>query len=347
MRVYFIKDNIKIKKKLLYFLCIMFLMILFTTGKNKKLFAAELNTENINNSIDNESENNDTTSVKENKIEETQTEKNITDENKTEENQAEKNITEENKTKENEDNKEDEEEETADETAPVIKGVKKLTAYIGDKIDYKKGIKVTDDKDEKPILKVDSSKVNKKKPGIYKISYIATDESGNKTVAKTTIELKEKLIASPKTEKKMDAVLKKILKKGMSQKEKATAIFYWVKKNIRYSDYSTEKKYAECVDRAFVKYNGDCYVFAAVSQGLLTKAGIENIYISRIPTTFHHNWNIVKIDGKWSHFDTCPRRGVKEPILFMSDKKLMKLSNNLIYHRYAYKYDKKAYPKIK
>ena len=83
MRVYFIKDNIKIKKKLLYFLCIMFLMILFTTGKNKKLFAAELNTENINNSIDNESENNDTTSVKENKIEETQTEKNITDENKT------------------------------------------------------------------------------------------------------------------------------------------------------------------------------------------------------------------------------------------------------------------------
>ena len=30
--------------------------------------------------------------------------------------------------------------------------------------------------------------------------------------------------------------------------------------------------------------------------------------------------NIVKIDGKWLHFDTCPRRGAKEPILLMSDK---------------------------
>lgn len=232
-----------------------------------------------------------------------------------------------------------------DDKAPVIKGVEKLVAHMGAKISYTKDIQVTDNIDKKPKIEVDTQKVNPKKLGTYPISYTATDAAGNKTVVNTTIEIKEALIASPKTEKKMDRVLKRILKKGMTQEEKVVAIYDWMKKNIRYTE-TTETKYGESVDRAFTRYSGDCFVYAATAQGLLTKAGIENRYITRKPKDFIHNWNIVKVNGKWSHFDACPRRQFYQRIVMMSDKDLMEISKNLKYFRYAFTYDRSAYPKI-
>lgn len=58
-----------------------------------------------------------------------------------------------------------------DETPPTITGVKDLKVYVGDSISYKKNVTVTDNVDEDVKLKVDTSQVNIKKAGTYKVTY--------------------------------------------------------------------------------------------------------------------------------------------------------------------------------
>ncbi|HCM13019.1 MAG TPA: polysaccharide deacetylase, partial [Lachnospiraceae bacterium] len=67
-----------------------------------------------------------------------------------------------------------------DTEAPKILGVRDKTAYIGDSLSYRKGITVTDNKDKKVELQIDSSNVNLKKEGTYSVIYTAVDSSGNK-----------------------------------------------------------------------------------------------------------------------------------------------------------------------
>ncbi|HBI73586.1 MAG TPA: polysaccharide deacetylase, partial [Lachnospiraceae bacterium] len=58
-----------------------------------------------------------------------------------------------------------------DTEAPEILGVRDKTAYIGDSLSYRKGITVTDNKDKKVELQIDSSNVNLKKEGTYSVIY--------------------------------------------------------------------------------------------------------------------------------------------------------------------------------
>ena len=67
---------------------------------------------------------------------------------------------------------------------------------------------------------------------------------------------------------------------------------------------------------------GDCYVFACTAKVLLTRAGITNMDIEKIPAKTRHYWNLVDIGDGWYHFDTTPRKD--GTIFFMwDDAKLM------------------------
>ena len=67
-----------------------------------------------------------------------------------------------------------------------------MTVAKGGKADYNSGVTVTDNRDPKPKLEIDNSKVNLDKLGTYKVKYIATDRSGNKTKKERTIKVVEK-----------------------------------------------------------------------------------------------------------------------------------------------------------
>lgn len=73
--------------------------------------------------------------------------------------------------------------------APVIKGAKNQTIYVNNSISYKKGVKAIDDRDGNITkrIKINSSKVNRKKPGKYPVIYSVKDRSGNKTTKKIYI----------------------------------------------------------------------------------------------------------------------------------------------------------------
>ena len=66
-----------------------------------------------------------------------------------------------------------------DKEAPVIQGTQPLRVFRGWEVDYLRGITITDDQDEMPVLEVDDSDVDLNVGGEYTLTYIGRDASGN------------------------------------------------------------------------------------------------------------------------------------------------------------------------
>lgn len=104
-----------------------------------------------------------------------------------------------------------------------------------------------------------------------------------------------------------DAILAQIINDQMNQRQKATAIYNWIKGNLRYSGHSTIGDWEGAAWDGIRKRHGDCYTYASLSSEMLNRAGMRTIEIIR-STDNDHYWNLVEIDGNWYHFDPCPRR---------------------------------------
>lgn len=215
-----------------------------------------------------------------------------------------------------------------DTKAPVISGFVGKKSYCGkfpymvvysnDKhYDYFKYVKAKDNRDKKVKLKVDTSKVNFKKSGIYKITYIATDSSGNTSKKKAKIQVR----VPNSLDKLADKVLKKITKKKWSKFKKAKAIYDYTRNKINYTGYSDKTDWEGEAKRGFTFGDGDCFNYYAVARALLTRVGIPNIEVTRYKGEGHHWWSKVYIKGGWYHYDCFPRTaGAK--FCMVTDKQL-------------------------
>lgn len=200
-----------------------------------------------------------------------------------------------------------------DSEPPVIKGAADHIVFIGTGVAYKKGVTVTDNRDEEVQLQVDSSKVNLSKPGAYEVIYRATDSSGNEasvTVIYTVKEKPQDYMTEEQVYAQADKVLAKILKKGMTEAEQAWAIYKWVKKHMDYTGTSEKGDWIQGAATGFKRGTGDCFIYYSLSRVMLTRAGFENMCVERIEsaTPPRHYWNLVKVNGSWYHFDTNPYR---------------------------------------
>lgn len=229
---------------------------------------------------------------------------------------------------------------------PVISGAADFTAYVGTSVSYKSKVKVTDNCPEELELKVDSSKVNLNQIGTYPVTYTATDKAGNSTSVTVNVTVKEQTYDINEVNALADAVLARITNAGMSQKEKALAIFNYCKGNIGYINDSVKGNYVRSAYEGLVNKRGDCYVYASTAKVLLTRAGIKNMDIERIPSrTTMHFWNLVDIgDGHgWYHFDTTPRWN--HPVMFLwTDAQIKQYSDA---NNNSHNYDRSKYPEIK
>ncbi len=210
-----------------------------------------------------------------------------------------------------------------DRVAPVIYGVKNLTAYEGDSLSYRQGVYAVDDRDGQITVKVDASKVKTSVVGTYYVTYTATDKDGNttKSTARVTINPINNNAVNPLA----DQVLSQIITKSMTDKQKARAIYDWCTKNIKYSTSTSHLMgyYAKAAYSGFKLHYGNCYTYYAVASALLTRAGISNIVIQRNDPDDPHYWNLVKIGGSWYHFDTCPQPSPhKLEVFLLTDKQL-------------------------
>lgn len=229
-----------------------------------------------------------------------------------------------------------------DNEAPVIDGTKNMTVMKGDTIAYKKGVTVKDNADDVK-LEVDASSVNLNKYGTYKVTYQATDVSGNNTTKKITVKVVKKSQIPATMEqinKQCDPILKEIIKDGMTQRQKCKAIYTWVKRHVGYVNHSDKSSWKKGAMHGFLYRSGDCFNHWAVTKALLMRAGIKNMDLSA-NTKARHYWNFVKVEGGWYHLDTTPRSDHPN-LCLRTDAWVTSYSKR---HRLCFKWNQKNKPK--
>lgn len=202
-----------------------------------------------------------------------------------------------------------------DEIAPTIWGVNPISLYAGGTVSYRSGIVVVDDQDDTPALKVDSSKVNLSQPGVYDITYTASDAAGNTTSLSTTVTVTEKpanLVPVETINEKADWVLSQILTDEMTDREVVETIFHWIERNCGYAPTSPKDDWMQVGYSMLMGTPGDCFGYYSVARLLLERANIPNISVTRLENPHRdssHYWNMVSLDGgeTYYHFDVTPR----------------------------------------
>ena len=225
---------------------------------------------------------------------------------------------------------------------PVIKGDNEKLVYIGEKVSYRKYVTVTDNRDEDVDLDIDSSAVNLKKPGSYPVIYKATDSSGNISTKTINFIVKEKpknYVSADEVNVLADQILAKIINEGMSQKQKARAIYDWTRAHIKYvNDYDNNTDWVRAAYDGIKNAKGDCYAYFGTAKALLTRAGIENLDI--VKKGGGHYWSMVNLGNGWYHFDTTPRRTGGE-FFMLTDAQLEAYSRK---NKNSHVWDKNKYP---
>ncbi|MFJ7408848.1 MULTISPECIES: transglutaminase domain-containing protein [unclassified Lysinibacillus] len=129
---------------------------------------------------------------------------------------------------------------------------------------------------------------------------MTADSTGNVTY-------KVKYFTTPAQEsavqKKIDGILKTIIKPSMTQFQKVKAVNDYIVSNTTYgtkTKASPHSAYALLFEGQAV-----CQGYALSAYKMLEQAGIETKYIvGYVNGNEAHAWNMVKVDGKWYHLDT-------------------------------------------
>lgn len=230
-----------------------------------------------------------------------------------------------------------------DTEAPVINGVADLSVFVGDAISYKKNVTVTDNCPEGLEFTVDNSAVNLSAEGIYPITYTAKDFAGNETTAMANVTVRARVYDEYEVYARADSVLANIITPDMSPMGKVEAIYRYIQTHIAYISHSEKESWVRAAYEGLVEGRGDCYVYACTAKVLLTRAGIANIDIAKIPTRTSHFWNLVNLGDGWYHFDTTPRASDHPYICMWTEEQLMAYS---AIHYGSHNYDHSLYPEV-
>ena len=197
-----------------------------------------------------------------------------------------------------------------DHLAPLIYGAHDIEAFIGDSIIYLDGITITDDHDPNPVLTVDNSQVDVASEGVYPVTYIASDETGNTTsvTVELTLRIKPERYYEPEELYELCRQLNEqygIYTDDMSDVQKAFRIFDWSSNNVYYAGASDRTDWTCAAYDGLTTLRGDCYTYYAVNRAFLDMEGIPNMLVERYPVTWSpHYWNLVYLDGAWYHCDS-------------------------------------------
>lgn len=229
-----------------------------------------------------------------------------------------------------------------DEETPIIIGAADLDVVMGQAVSYMKYVKAEDNCPEGLSLTVDSSAVNMTQEGIYPVIYTAEDLAGNRVSVEVSLTVKPQVYDPEEVNALADEVLANILTEEMTPMQKARAIYNYVRANVGYINESDKGDWVKAAYEGLVNRQGDCYVYACTSKVLLTRAGIENMDIEKIPTSSHHYWNLVNLGEGWYHFDTTPRTD-HSTVFMWTDEDVKAYSAE---HWRTYNYDPSLYPEI-
>ena len=233
---------------------------------------------------------------------------------------------------------------TPDTEPPVFSGEDRVEVNLGSTIAYRQLVTVTDNSG-KCEINADSSQVNPTKEGEYPVTYTATDGSGNTATKTITVVIVQRSADEQELDDRVDAILAEILDDSMTQEEKAWEIYVYIQSHMNYVDSSEKGDYVASALQALDQQQGDCYTYFAITKVMLTRAGLKNMDIERIPEGDDmHYWNLIDVeDGHgWYHYDTTPRWD--HPTVFLwTDAQAQEYS---VVNQNCYNYDREKYPEI-
>ena len=229
-----------------------------------------------------------------------------------------------------------------DTEAPVITGAKDITIMQNYPISYRDGITVTDNCDENIVLKIEADGVNPKELGTYPIVYSATDRAGNTSEVPVTLTIIEEHYDEATVYALATQTLARITTPEMNNMEKITAIYWYVKKNMSYTESDNKDDWLKAAYYGLALHKGDCYSYCCASKAMFDVLGIPNMIIDTYPLRIIHFWNLVDLGEGWRHFDTTPRIGGGE-FLYMDDATITAYS---VAHSNSHIYDRNRFPGI-
>ncbi len=230
-----------------------------------------------------------------------------------------------------------------DREAPVISCAgEEIRSILGEAIAYKQSITVTDNCDESIEIEFDNSEVDINTAGEYNLYCTATDLAGNTTSEVYTVVIYEQDSVEAEVYEMADAVLEKLIDDTMTEYEIVEAIYWYCKWNISYVGTSDKSDWITGAYNGLKYHSGDCFTYASVAKVLLTRAGITNMDISKIPAETEHYWNLVDIGEGWVHFDSCARADGTVIFLWTTEEVLEYSNANNLTHNY----DPDEYPEL-
>ncbi|MDR2569209.1 MAG: DUF5011 domain-containing protein [Oscillospiraceae bacterium] len=235
---------------------------------------------------------------------------------------------------------------------PVITGTNTIFSDLGNPIDYMQGVIAFDDlgRDLTESIIVDDSGVDYNEIGIYTVYYKVTDFTGLTFEIMETVHVTD-FIADFVNER-IDMIFADIIDDEMTQLDQVRAIFNWIRSNVSFaiSMEEPETLYLGAYS-AIRERRGNSYVFSSISEAMLTRAGIANQSIERVPdANVSHRWNLVNPDGLgWHHFDSFPSpfgAGIQKA--FFTDSQAKAFSEHSADHpeHNYYTYNPELYPEI-
>lgn len=130
---------------------------------------------------------------------------------------------------------------------------------------------------------------------------------------------------------KVNGALASIIKPGMSDYEKLSAVHSYICDNVSY-DY-TLKKYSAY--EALASGKAVCQGYSLLMDKMLEKAGVKTIIIDGSIPEGGHAWNLVKLDDVWYHVDATNDDINKDMFLLKTDSYMKK---------YEYKWTASEFP---
>lgn len=195
-----------------------------------------------------------------------------------------------------------------DDVAPVIEGAMNLETYVEDTISYRSGITVSDDQDANPQLEIDNSAVDLSTPGLYDLTYTATDHAGNTTTQTVTVHVYAKKPNHVEPEviyETVDKLLAKFIREDMSTRDKVEAVYCWVQMHNQYASHSEKDDWLQAAYNLLKTRRGDCYSYFALNKLMLQRLGIPTIDVEKVKNhegDTRHYWLLVSIDEGQTYY---------------------------------------------
>ncbi len=232
-----------------------------------------------------------------------------------------------------------------DTQAPQINGVRNILTYVGDAVAYRNGVSVSDDYDESAKLELDSSAVDLSTPGVYTVTYRATDVSGNTAEAQAQVTVLEKQANHVEVDviyEAVDSLLAKFITDDMTDRQKAEAIYVWTRVHFTYSGHTDTTDYVQSAYQFLRTKKGDCFGFFALQKLMLERLGIPTIDVRKVknyPSDSNHYWLLVSIDGgqNYYHYDNV----WSKYLCLVTDKRLNSFSKAV---KNCFNRDESLYP---